>query len=128
MKINLEDLNEAYLSSQSACVRTLPNGIFNALLIDAEISYSKNNIRQITWVFESEMSSKRLGTATKVTQLSEMSMPYLKSDLETLGISVYDLNDLHEILPNLIGSIIEIEIHDDPVEDNYRVDFLRKIS
>jgi len=128
MKINLEDLNEAYLSSQSACVRTLPNGIFNALLIDAEISYSKNNIRQITWVFESEMSSKRLGTATKVTQLSEMSMPYLKSDLETLGISVYDLNDLHEILPNLIGSIIEIEIHDDPVEDYYRVDFIKKVS
>ncbi len=70
------------------------------------------------------MTCNRFGTATKVTQLSEMSMPYLKADLETLGISMYDLNDLHEILPSLIGIIVEIEIHDDPIEDNYRVNFL----
>jgi hypothetical protein len=57
-----------------------------------------------------------------------MSMPYLKADLETLGISVYDLDDLHELLPSLVDCIVKIEVHDDPIEDNYRVDFLRKIS
>jgi hypothetical protein len=126
--LDLSDLNEAYHLSQSASVDTLPSGIFKGHLVDAEISYSKDNNRQIKWVFKAEIDCNRLGTATKVTQLSEMSMPYLKADLETLGISVYDLDDLPEILPNQIGSVIEIEIHDDPVEDNYRVDFLRKIS
>ena len=126
--LDLSDLNESYHASQSASVRTLPSGFFKGHLVDAEISYSKDNIRQIKWVFKAEMDCKRFGTATKVTQLSEMSMPYLKADLETLGISVYDLDDLHEILPSLVGSVIEIEVHDDPIEDNYRVSFLRKIS
>ena len=128
MRINLSDLNEAYHLSQSASVTTLPSGIFKGHLVDAEISYSKDNNRQIKWFLKAEMACNRFGTATKVTQLSEMSMPYLKADLETLGISVYDLDDLHQILPDLIGSIVKIEVHDDPIEDNYRVDFLRKIS
>ena len=126
--LDLSDLNESYHASQSASVATLPSGIFKGHLVDADISYSKDNNRQITWVFRAEMDCKRFGTATKVTQLSEMSMPYLKADLETLGISVYDLDDLHELLPSLVDCIVKIEVHDDPVEDNYRVDFLRKIS
>jgi hypothetical protein len=128
MRINLSDLNESYHLSQSASVTTLPSGIFKGHLVDAEISYSKDNNRQIKWVFKAEMACKMFGTATKVSQLSEMSMPYLKADLETLGISVYDLDDLHQILPGLIGAVVEIEVHDDPVEDNYRVDFIKKVS
>ncbi len=46
--IDLSDLNEAYHASQSISVATLPSGIFNARLVDAEISYSKDNNRQIT--------------------------------------------------------------------------------
>ncbi|MGO8877884.1 MAG: hypothetical protein ACLQMS_00020 [Desulfomonilaceae bacterium] len=126
--LDLSDLNEAYHLSQSASVATLPSGIFNARLVDAEIAYSKDNNRQIRWFLKAEMACNRFGTATKITQLSEMSMPYLKADLETLGISVYDLDDLYQILPDLIGSIVKIEVHDDPIEDNYRVSFLRKVS
>jgi hypothetical protein len=113
--LDLSDLNEAYHASQSASVTTLPSGIFKGHLVDAEISYSKDNNRQIKWVFKAEMACNRLGTATKVTQLSEMSMPYLKADLETLGISVYDLDDLHELLPSLVDCIVKIEVHDDRV-------------
>jgi hypothetical protein len=38
------------------------------------------------------------------------------------------MNELHEILPSLVGSVVEIEVDDDTVEDYYRVDFLRKVS
>ena len=127
MKINLEDLNEAYLFS-SAYGGTLGSGIYDARIVNTEITLSKNDNRQIEWILEAERDGEKVGSTTKFSPLVAKAMPFLRNDLETLGISVYDLNELHEILPNLIGSIIEIEIDDDPAENYHRVDFLRKIS
>ncbi|MCX6779014.1 MAG: hypothetical protein NTU97_02175 [Candidatus Magasanikbacteria bacterium] len=114
--INLSDLNQAYRLSESKYARTLGSGTYYACILSAEISYSNDNNRQIEWHLE-----------TTFSPLTKKSMPYLQKELEILGIFINDLNELHEILPGLIGSIIEIEVDDDPIENYYRVDFLRKI-
>lgn len=128
MTIDLSDLNESYNSSESIFAGALPNGIYAARLINAEISYSKNDNRQIQWILEAEMGCGKIGTTMKFSPLVERSIKYLKNDLETLGIFVNHLNDLHEILPNQIGCTIEIAIFDDISIGSHRVDFLKKIS
>jgi len=127
-EIDLSDLNETYRSSESTFAGALPNGIYDARLVSAEISLSKNNNRQIKWIFEGETPSGKLGTTMKFSPLIERSIPYLRNDLEKLHIFVNDLNDLREILPELIGSVIEIEVFDDNSIGSHRVDFLKKVS
>jgi hypothetical protein len=128
MEINLSDLNESYRSSESRFAGALPNGIYDARLVSAEISLSKNDNRQIQWIFEAEMSSGKLGTTMKFSPLLERSIPYLRNDLEKLHIFIDDLNELHQIIPELIGSVIEIEVFDDNSIGSHRVDFLKKVS
>jgi hypothetical protein len=97
-------------------------------LVAAEICYSKNNNRQIQWIFEAEMPSGKIGTTMKFSPLVNKSMPYLRNDLEKLHIFTDDLNDLHQIIPQIVGSTIEIEVVDDISSGFHRVDFLTKIS
>ena len=128
MRINLSDLNRAYRLSETKYAGPLGSGIYDARLVSADIGYSENGNRQIEWLLEAGSDDEEIGTAATVSPLTEKSMPYLRKELETLGVFVADLDELHAILPSLVGSIVEIEVHDDPVEDYYRVDFLRKIS
>jgi len=126
--IDLSDLNATYCSSESQFAGALPNGIHDAVLVAAEICYSKNNNRQIQWIFEAEMASGKIGTTMKFSPLVDKSIPYLRNDLAKLHIFVNDLNELHEILPNLIGCNIQIEIFDDATIGSHRVDFIKKIA
>ena len=128
MTIDLSDLNDTYHSSESQFAGALPNGIHDAVLVAAEICYSKNNNRQIQWIFEAEMPSGKIGTTMKFSPLVNKSMPYLRNDLEKLHIFTDDLNDLHQIIPQIVGSTIEIEVVDDISSGFHRVDFLTKIS
>ena len=128
MTIDLSDLNDTYHSSESQFAGALPNGIHDAVLVAAEICYSKNNNRQIQWIFEAEMPSGKIGTTMKFSPLVNKSMPYLRNDLEKLHIFTDDLNDLHQIIPQIVGSTIEIEVFDDATIGSHRVDFLKKIS
>lgn len=128
MPIDLSDLNATYCSSESQFAGALPNGIYEAVLVKVEITLSKNSNRQIQWIFEAEMPSGKLGTTMKFSPLVEKSIPYLRNDLEKLHIFIDDLNDLHQIIPEIVGSTIEIEVFDDISMGTHRIDFLKKIS
>jgi hypothetical protein len=110
MKTDLSDLNDAYNSSESVYAGALPNGIYKARLIDAEVGLSKNDNRQIKWLFEAETPSGKLGTTMKFSPLMEKVVGYLKSDLELLGIYLNDLNKIYDVLPLLAGAVIVIEV------------------
>jgi hypothetical protein len=128
MRINLSDLNRAYRLSETKYAGPLGSGIYDARLVCADIGYSENGNRQIELLLEAGSDDEEIGTATKSSPLVKKSMPYLRKELETLGVFINDMNELHEILPSLVGSVVEIEVDDDTVEDYYRVDFLRKVS
>jgi hypothetical protein len=128
MTIDLSDLNATYCSSESQFAGALPNGIYEAVLVKVEITLSKNSNRQIQWIFEAEMPSGKLGTTMKFSPLVAKSIPYLRNDLEKLHIFIDDLNELHQIIPQIVGSIIEIEVFDDISMGTHRIDFLKKIS
>jgi hypothetical protein len=128
MKIDLSDLNESYHSATVGFAGALPNGIYKARLIDAEVGLSKNDNRQIKWLFEAETPSGKLGTTMKFSPLMEKVVGYLKSDLELLGIYLNDLNKIHDVLPLLAGAVIVIEVEDDLSTGSHKVDFLKKVS
>jgi len=128
MKTDLSDLNDSYNSSESVYAGALPNGIYKARLLYAEVGLSKNNNRQIKWLFEAETPSGKLGTTMKFSPLMEKGVGYLKSDLELLGIYLNDLNKIYDILPLLAGAVIVIEVEDDLSSGFHKVDFLKKVS
>jgi hypothetical protein len=128
MKIDLSDLDESYQSSESGNSRSLPNGIHKAKLIDTEVIYSKNQNLQIKWNLEGELPSGKTGTATKFSPLVYKGFGYLKDDLKILGITLGHLNELYDVLPNLAGTVILIEVQDDISTGYHKVDFIKKIS
>lgn len=128
MKIDLSHLNESYHSAVLGFAGALPNGNYKARLVSAEVSSSKNNNLQVKWFLEAETPSGELGTTIKFSPLVEKSLPYLKMDLRTLGIILDDLNELYALLPNLAGTMIEIEVQDDFATGSHRVSFVRQIS
>ncbi len=128
MPIDLSDLDESYQSSESGYAGALPSGIYKARLISAEVSYSKNNNRQVKWFFEGEMPSGELGHTMKFSPLLDKGFAYLKDDLRMLGITLGHLNEIHDILRDLIGSVILIEVQDDISTGFHKVDFLKQLS
>jgi uncharacterized protein (DUF3820 family) len=128
MKIDLSDLDESYQSSESGYAGALPSGIYKARLISAEVSYSKNNNRQVKWFFEGEMPSGELGHTMKFSPLLDKGFGYLKDDLRILGIVLGHLNEIHDILRDLVGSAILIEVQDDISTGYHKVDFIKKLS
>ena len=128
MKIDLSDLDESYQSSELGYAGALPGGIYKARLISAEVSYSKNNNRQVKWFFEGEMPSGELGHTMKFSPLLDKGFAYLKDDLRMLGLTLGHLNEIHAILRDLVGSVILIEVQDDISTGYHKVDFLKQIS
>ena len=128
MKIDLSDLDESYQSSELGYAGALPSGIYKARLISAEVSYSKNNNRQVKWFFEGEMASGELGHTMKFSPLLDKGFAYLKDDLRMLGITLGHLNEIHDILRYLVGSMILIEVQDDISTGFHKVDFIKKLS
>lgn len=127
-EIDLSDLNESYQSSESGYAGALPSGIYKARLISAEVSYSKNNNRQVKWFFEGEMPSGELGHTMKFSPMLDKGFAYLKEDLRTLGIILGHLNEVHGVLRDLVGSVILIEVQEDLSTGYHKVDFLKRIS
>ena len=127
MKIDLSDLNESYHASESGYAGALPTGLYKARLINAEVTSSKNQNPQVKWILEAETSNGELGTTMKFSPLLPQSMRFLRVDLETLGFVLGHINDLHVILPGLVGTMIEIEVQDNISTGLHRVDFIRKI-
>jgi hypothetical protein len=128
MKIDLSDLNEAYHQSAYGYVGSLPPGIYEARLVSVEVGFSKNRNRQIRWILEAEMPSGNIATTMKFSPLVPRCMRFLRIDLETLGVFLDDLNDFRDILPELVGTVIKIEVEDYLDAGYHRVDFLKKIS
>jgi hypothetical protein len=128
MKINLSDLNESYQLSYSVCAGYLPSGIYEARLVHIDLTFSKNGNRQIRWILEAQLPSGTIATTMKFSPLVPHGMRFLRKDLDTLRVYLDDLNDLPEILPELIGTVVKIEITDNIDARYHRVDFLKKIS
>ncbi len=127
MRIDLSDLNASYHSAVVGYPGALPNGIYRAELISAEITLSKNRNRQVQWVLRAEMSSGELGTTMKFSPLIPQGLSFLQLDLLKLGVKLDDLNELHDVLPCLVGTRIMIEVQDDFYSGFHKVDFLRRI-
>lgn len=128
MKIDLSGLNEAYHSTALVYAGALPTGIYEAKLVNAEVTSSKNKNSQVKWILESETVSGEPGTTMKFSPLVPQSMRFLEADLKTLGIILDDLNELYVVLPKLVGTLILIEVQDDVYAGYHSVNFLRKIS
>lgn len=124
--IDLSFLDEAYHESEGYA-GSLPSGTYIARLVTAEITESKNLNPQIKWILEAEISPGNIGTTMKFSPLLPQSIFFLKKDLKILGIVLGPVNQLHNILPSLKGTIIEIEVEDDPENGLHTVNFLRKI-
>jgi len=128
MKIDLSGLNEAYHSTALGYPWALPSGIYEAKLVNAEVTSSKNKNLQVRWILESETVSGEPGTTMKFSPLVRQCMRFLEADLKTLGIILDDLNELYVVLPKLVGTIILIEVFDDVYTGYHSVNFLKKIS
>ena len=124
MSIDLRDLNDIYLSAQAG---NLPNGVYPAKLMKAEVQYSKAGNRQIVWDLEARIPATGSTALTKkFSPLNKEQMRWVKSDLKKLGVTLSDINALHDALEGLTGSMIEIQVESDT--DYHNVDFIRLIS
>ena len=128
MRIDLSVLNEAYHSTSIGYVGALPSGIYEARLVSAEVTSSKNKNPQVKWILESETASGVPGTTMKFSPLVPQCMRFLEADLKTLGIILDDLNELYVVLPKLVGTLILIEVQDDVSTEYHSVIFLKKMS
>ena len=128
MKIDLSDLDESYRSAESGNMRSLPSGIHKAKLVDAQVIYSKNQNLQVKWDLKGVLPSGKPGTAIIFSPLVDKGFGYLKDDLRTLGITLSHLNEIYDVLPHLVGTMILIEVQDDISTGYHKVDFLKKLS
>jgi hypothetical protein len=124
MSIDLSDLNDAYVVANGG---RLPNGVYPAQLIKAEVQYSKAGNRQVVWDLNVKIpSTGRTVSTKKFSPLNLEQMYWLRSDLNKMGTTLGHINELHEALRRLSGVMIEIEVQTGT--DYYNVDFGRLIS
>lgn len=124
MKIDLSDLNEIYLSANAG---NLPNGVYPARLLKAEVHYSKAGNRQIVWDLAVRVpSSGRTVKTKKFSPLLPDNMYWVKLDLKKMGFVLRHVDELHDALEGMVGAMIEIEIDAD--DDHHSVLFIRMIS
>jgi len=128
IRTDLSSLNESYRSAGSGYAGALEEGTYEARLVSAEITLSKNQNLQVRWILEADMPSGQIGTTMKFSPLVERSLPYLKIDLKTLGINVDDLNKLYKVLPGLAGTMIRIDVDYDFPNGFPKVSFLEKLQ
>jgi len=123
MSVDLSDLNDAYRAIQGG---RLSDGVYPAKLVKAEVCRSKAGRRQIVWDLEvQDRTAKRVVPVKKYTQLHPGFMYWLDADLKKLGIALDHINDLHEVLRELAGSVIEIDL--ETSGDYYVVSFIRPL-
>ncbi len=124
MDIDLSDLNGAYLSARG---ERFSDGIYPARLITAQVCRSKAGRRQVTWELEvmDNMTGRSI-LVKKYIQLTVGSVFWLHAELRKLGVTMENINDLHETLRGLAGSIIEIDLQS--TGDWYTVEFIRLLS
>lgn len=124
MKIDLSDLNEAYREVRGG---KLPDGVYQAKLLKAEVCPSKAGRRQIVW--EMQVQDQPPGRAILVRKYSQLHpgcMYWLDSDLKKLGITLDHINDLHQALRDLVGAAIEIDL--ETTGEYYTANFIRVLS
>lgn len=124
MQIDLSDLNDAYRALQAG---RFSDGIYPARLVKAEVSLSKAGRRQVVWELEvQDVVSARSILVKKYSQIGNDSLTFLHSELDTLGVALDDLNDLHQATRDLTGKKVEIYLKDSG--DWYGATFLRLIE
>jgi hypothetical protein len=124
MKIDLTDLNEIYLSANAG---NLPNGVYPARLIKADVHYSKAGNRQIVWDLEVRIPATGQTVMTKkFSPLLPENMYWVKLDLKKVGVVLRHVGELHAALDGMVGAMIEIEVDAD--DDHHSVHFIRMIS
>ena len=124
MEINIDDLNCEYLASTGG---KPPNDRYFAVLKDAKIVTWKTESRQVLWDFEvvDTRTAKRF-TVRKYHTLKPGLMQFLTWDLNKLGMRLNHINELHDALRSMIGSVIEIDFCQGDPWDEIRI--LRLVS
>ena len=124
MSVNIDDLNEEYLSVSG---EKPTNGRYYAILKDARVVCWKSDTRQVIWDLEvRDLRTNNSARIAKYHTLERGLIRYLHQDLRKLGIVLGEIGELHQELDKLIGATIEIDFaQGEPWDEVY---FIRLVA
>jgi hypothetical protein len=126
MDMDLTDLDDAY---KTVAGGRLPDGVYPAKLIKAEVSLSKAGDRQVVWDLEvHDLATGRTIKVRKYSPLQPNSLFWLHADLTRLNVTLGSLNDLYQALQALEGATVQIDLKYDTKDGWYKPNFMRLVS
>ena len=99
----------------------LPEGIYQCKIETAQIKESRQGNPILQWGLRIVSSEYANRMAFKTQALTPESLPYLKSDLDLLGICPENLSDLEKQLPFALDAVIDIRIKNKVLKDGTSV-------
>lgn len=124
--VDLSDFDAEFEAIEPASRDAVPDGKYKARVNKAVLGYSKNGTPMVKWdlvIIAGEHARRHLFKNSAVTRES---MPYLKRELQTVGLEKVRLSDLHTHLDEIVG--VELEVAKRTKDEDTNVYFNKRVG
>lgn len=106
----LKGMDEAWQGTTANANSELPEGDYQCKVESAQIKESRQGMPLLHWGLRIISGAYNRRMVFKVQRLAPESLPYLKADLELLGICPEKISDLESQLPFALDAVVDIRI------------------
>jgi len=113
--IDLSQFDQSFESApEPEGIDKIDDGTYQATIQRFEVIEAKDGRAWMKWVLKIQFGEERGKRAVKISSIKEDQMEWLKKDLRACGINVKMLSELPDIMENVIGTCVEIQLKTKP--------------